>query len=269
MSDSGVLLERASDPRIARLILNRPARRNAFDGELVALLQRAMRELASDATTRVVELSGAGKTFCAGADIDWMKKVSGFTMQENLRDSAELASLFRSFDELPKPIVARVQGAALGGGTGLVAVCDVVVAAENAIFGTTEVRIGVIPAVISPYLVHKVGESRARAWFVTGERVSAEEALQAGLVHRVVPERELGTATRMILDAILLGGPEAVAEAKHLVQAVATMSLRDATNVAIQRLGERRASAEGREGLAAFLEKRRPSWAAEPAAKKP
>lgn len=269
MSDSGVLLERASDPRIARLILNRPARRNAFDGELVALLQRAMRELASDATTRVVELSGAGKTFCAGADIDWMKKVSGFTMQENLRDSAELASLFRSFDELPKPIVARVQGAALGGGTGLVAVCDVVVAAENAIFGTTEVRLGVIPAVISPYLVHKVGESRARAWFVTGERVSAEEALQAGLVHRVVPERELGTATRMILDAILLGGPEAVAEAKHLVQAVATMSLRDATNVAIQRLGERRASAEGREGLAAFLEKRRPSWAAEPAAKKP
>ncbi|HMA30038.1 MAG TPA: enoyl-CoA hydratase-related protein [Thermoanaerobaculia bacterium] len=269
MSDSGVLLERASDPRIARLILNRPARRNAFDGELVALLQRAMRELASDATTRVVELSGAGKTFCAGADIDWMKKVSGFTMQENLRDSAELASLFRSFDELPKPIVARVQGAALGGGTGLVAVCDVVVAAENAIFGTTEVRIGVIPAVISPYLVHKVGESRARAWFVTGERVSAEEALQAGLVHRVVPERELGTATRMILDAILLGGPEAVAEAKHLVQAVATMSLRDATNVAIQRLGERRASAEGREGLAAFLEKRRPSWATEPAAKKP
>ena len=154
MSESDVLLERASDPRVARLILNRPARRNAFDGELVALLQRALRELAGDATTRVVELSGAGKTFCAGADIAWMKKVSGFTMQENLRDSAELSSLFRSFDELPKPIVARVQGAALGGGTGLVAVCDVEVAAENAIFGTTEVRLGVIPAVFSPYLVH-------------------------------------------------------------------------------------------------------------------
>jgi methylglutaconyl-CoA hydratase len=269
MSESGILLERASDPRIARLILNRPARRNAIDGELVALLQRAVRELAGDATTRVIEISGAGKTFCAGADIDWMKKVSGFTMQENLRDSAELASLFRAFDELPKPIVARVQGAALGGGTGLVAVCDVVVAAENAIFGTTEVRLGVIPAVISPYLVHKVGESRARAWFVTGERISAEEALQAGLVHRIVPEKELGTAARTILDAILLGGPEAVAEAKHLARAVSAMPLRDATNMAIQRLGERRASAEGREGLAAFLEKRKPSWAVEPSTKKP
>ena len=269
MSESDVLLERASDPRVARLILNRPARRNAFAGELVALLQRALRELAGDATTRVVELSGAGKTFCAGADIAWMKKVSGFTMQENLRDSAELSSLFRSFDELPKPIVARVQGAALGGGTGLVAVCDVVVAAENAIFGTTEVRLGVIPAVISPYLVHKIGESRARAWFVTGERVSAEAAHQAGLVHRIVPEKELATAARSVLDAILLGGPEAVAEAKHLARAVAAMPLKDATNMAIQRLGERRGSAEGREGLAAFLEKRRPSWAAEPPAKKP
>ena len=128
-------------------------------------------------------------------------------MQENLRDSAELASLFRAFDELAKPIVARVQGAALGGGTGLVAVCDVVVAAENAIFGTTEVRLGVIPAVISPYLVHKIGESRARAWFVTGERVSAKEACEAGLVHRIVPEKDLATAARTILDAILLGGP--------------------------------------------------------------
>jgi methylglutaconyl-CoA hydratase len=269
MSDSGVLLERASDPRIGRLILNRPSRRNAFDGELVALLQRAIRELAADATTRVIELSGAGKTFCAGADIEWMKKVSGFTMQENLRDSAELASLFRAFDELAKPLVARVQGAALGGGTGLVAVCDVVVAADNAIFGTTEVRLGVIPAVISPYLVHKVGESRARAWFVTGEQVSAEEAREAGLVHRVVPEKDLVTATRAVLDAILLGGPEAVAEAKRLARAVATMPMRDATNMAIQRLGERRAAPEGREGLAAFVEKRKPSWAAGPAAKKP
>ena len=269
MSESGVLLERASDPRIARLILNRPARRNAFDGELVGLLQRAVRELAGDATTRVIELSGAGKSFCAGADIDWMRKVSGFTMQENLRDSAELASLFRAFDEMAKPIVARVQGAALGGGTGLVAVCDVVVAAEDATFGTPEVRLGVIPAAISPYLVHKIGESRARAWFVTGDRIPAEEALQAGLVHRIVPEKELGAAARTVLDAILLGGPEAVAEAKHLARAVATMPLKEATNMASQRLGERRASLEGREGLAAFLEKRKPSWAAEPAAKKP
>lgn len=269
MSETGVLLERASDPRIARLILNRPARRNAWDGELVAELQRAVRELAGDTTSLVVELSGAGKSFCAGADVEWMKKVSGFTMEENRRDSAEIASLFKALDELEKPVVARVQGAALGGGTGLLAVCDVVVAAENAVFGTTEVRLGVIPAVISPYLVRKVGESCARAWFVTGERVTAEEALRAGLVHRVVPEKDLGAAAKVVLDSILLGGPEAVHEAKRLARTVASMPIREATNWAIQRMGERRASAEGREGLAAFLEKRKPSWAAEPSANKP
>jgi methylglutaconyl-CoA hydratase len=267
MSESGLLLERASDPRIARLVLNRPARRNALDGALVAALQRAARELASDASIRVVELSGAGKTFCAGADIEWMKKASGFTMQESARDSAELAALLHTLDELDKPIVARVQGAALGGGTGLVAVCDVVVAAADAMFGTPEVRLGVIPAVISPYVVRKVGESRARVWFITGERISAEEALRAGLVHRVVPEEELGAAAKSILESILLGGPAAVAEAKRLARTAATMPLREATNLAIQRMSERRGSAEGREGLAAFLEKRKPSWAAEPGAK--
>lgn len=268
MSEPSLLLEHASDPRIARLVLNRPARRNALDGELVAALQRAVRQLASDTTTRVIELSGAGKTFCAGADVEWMKKASGFTMQESARDSGELAALFHALDELDKPVVARVQGAALGGGTGLVAVCDVVVAAADAIFGTTEVRLGVIPAVISPYLVRKVGESRSRAWFVTGERISAEEARQAGLVHRVVPEKDLGAEVKSVLDAILLGGPAAVAEAKRLARTVGTMPLREATNMAIQRMSERRGSAEGREGLAAFLEKRKPSWAAEPAAKK-
>lgn len=267
MSEPCLLLERASDPRIARLVLNRPSRRNAFDGELVAELQRAVRALAGDPTIRVIELSGAGDVFCAGADIEWMKKASGFTMRESARDSGELATLFRALDELDKPIVARVQGAALGGGTGLVAVCDVAVAAADAVFGTTEVRLGLIPAVISPYVVRKVGESRARAWFVTGERFSAEEARQAGLVHRVVPGEELGAAAKAVLDAILLGGPAAVAEAKRLARTAATMPLQEATRTAIQRMSERRGSAEGREGLAAFLEKRKPSWA-EPAAKK-
>jgi methylglutaconyl-CoA hydratase len=269
MSEPTVLLERASDPRIARLILNRPDVRNAFDGELVAALQRAVRELASDPASRVVEVSGAGKTFCAGADIEWMKKVSGFTMEENRRDSAELAALFRALDELDKPIVARVQGAALGGGTGLLAVCDVVVAAENAIVGTTEVRLGVIPAVISPYLVRKIGESRARAWFLTGEHVTAADAREAGLVHRVVPEKDLAAATKAVLDSILLGGPEAVTEAKRLARSIVTLPARDAAATAIQRMGERRGSAEGREGLAAFLEKRPPSWTEGPAGKKP
>ncbi len=261
MSAPKILLEKSpSDPRVARLVLNRPETRNAWDGETVSLLQRALRDLASDESVRVVELSGEGPAFCAGADLDWMKRVANFTMEENRRDSAELAQLFRALDELDKPVVARVQGAALGGGTGLVAACDVVVAAEGAVFGTTEVRLGIIPAVISPYVVRKIGASHARAWFLTGERVGAEEARRVGLVHHVVPEQDLGKATKAVIDAILLGGPAAVVEAKRLVHTVSTLPLREATAWAVQRMAERRGSHEGLEGLKAFLEKRPASW---------
>ncbi|HTS02067.1 MAG TPA: enoyl-CoA hydratase-related protein [Thermoanaerobaculia bacterium] len=261
MSEPKVLVEKApGDPRVARIVLNRPDVRNAWDGDLVTLLQRALRDLASDESVRVVELSGAGPAFCAGADLEWMKRVANFTMEENRRDSAELAQLFRALDELDKPVVARVQGAALGGGTGLVAACDVVVAAEGAIFGTTEVRLGIIPAVIAPYVIRKIGESHARHWFLTGERVGAEEARRVGLVHHVVPEKELARATAAVIDAILLGGPVAVQEAKRLVHAVGTLPPREAAAWAIQRMAERRGSHEGLEGLKAFLEKRAAVW---------
>jgi methylglutaconyl-CoA hydratase len=260
MSDPKVLLEKSADPRVARLVLNRPDVRNAWDGETVTLLQRALRDLASDDSVRVVELSGAGTAFCAGADLDWMKRVANFTMEENRRDSAELAQLFKALDELDKPVVARVQGAALGGGTGLVAACDVVVAAEGAVFGTTEVRLGIIPAVISPYLVRKIGESHARSWFLTGERVGAEEARRVGLVHHVVAEKDLAGASNAVIEAILLGGPAAVVEAKRLVRTVSTLPAREATAWAVQRMAERRGSHEGLEGLKAFLEKRPASW---------
>jgi methylglutaconyl-CoA hydratase len=261
VSDPKVLCEKSKDdPRVACLVLNRPEVRNAWDGETVSLLQRALRDLAADDSVRVVELSGAGSAFCAGADLEWMKRVVNFTMEENRRDSAELAQLFRALDELDKPVVGRVQGAALGGGAGLVAACDVVIAAEGTVFGTTEVRLGIIPAVISPYVIRKIGESHARAWFLTGERVGAEEARRVGLVHHVVPAKELGNATRAVIDAILLGGPAAVAEAKRLVRAVGTMPPREATAWAIQRMAERRGSHEGLEGLKAFLEKRPAAW---------
>lgn len=261
MSGPKILLEKApGDARVARLVLNRPEVRNAWDGETVTLLQRALRDLASDDTVRVVELSGEGSAFCAGADLEWMKRVANFTMEENRRDSAELAQLFRALDELDKPVVARVRGAALGGGTGLVAACDVVVAAEGAMFGTTEVRLGVIPAVIAPYVIRKIGESHARHWFLTGERVGAEEARRVGLVHYVVPEKELGKVTKAVIEAVLLGGPAAVAEAKHLVGAVRTMPPRDAAAWANQHMAERRGSHEGIEGLKAFLEKRPAAW---------
>lgn len=261
MSDAKIVLDKSpSDPRVARLVLNRPDVRNAWDGEVVTLLQRALRDLASDDTVRVVELSGAGPAFCAGADLEWMKRVANFTMEENRRDSAELAQLFRALDELDKPVVARVQGAALGGGAGLVAACDVVVAAEGAVFGTTEVRLGIIPAVISPYLIRKIGESHARHWFLTGERVGAEEARRVGLVHHVVPEKDLAAAAKSVIDAILLGGPAAIVEAKRLVRAVGSMPAREASAWAIQRMAERRGSREGLEGLKSFLEKRPADW---------
>jgi methylglutaconyl-CoA hydratase len=261
VSDPKVLLEKSpADPRVARLVLNRPDVRNAWDGEVVSLLQRALRDLAADDSVRVVELSGEGPAFCAGADLEWMKRVANFTMEENRRDSAELAQLFRALDELDKPVVARVQGAALGGGTGLVAACDVVVASEGAVFGTTEVRLGIIPAVIAPYVIRKIGESRAREWFLTGERVGAEEARRVGLIHHVVPDKELGPATRAVIDSILLGGPAAVVEAKRLARAVHAMPARESAAWAIQRMAERRGSPEGLEGVKAFLEKRAPGW---------
>jgi methylglutaconyl-CoA hydratase len=263
MSEPKVRLEKSpSDPRVARLVLNRPEVRNAWDGETVSLLQRALRDLGSDDSVRVVELSGEGPAFCAGADLEWMKRVANFTMEENRRDSAELAQLFRALDELDKPVVARVHGAALGGGTGLVAACDVVLASEGAVFGTTEVRLGIIPAVISPYVVRKIGESHARFMFLTGERIGAEEARRIGLVHRVVPEAELAAAAKAVIDAILLGGPAAVVEAKRLVHTVSTLPAREATAWAVQRMAERRGSHEGLEGLKAFLEKRPAAWTA-------
>ena len=256
-----VRVEPTHGGRVARVILARPEVRNAFDDVLVKELQRVIRALSSDGVVRVIELSGEGKSFCAGADLNWMKRMAGFTMEENRRDAAELADLFRLLDECPKPIVGRIHGAALGGGTGLVAICDVAVAAEGTLFGTTEVRLGIIPAVISPYVVRKIGESHAREWFLTGSRRDAHEARRAGLVHIVAAEASLVSVTEGVIDALLLGGPQALAEAKKLAQVVSHLPARELQTLTVQRIAERRASAEGREGVKAFLEKRSPAWA--------
>lgn len=254
--------ERSHGGRVARVVLARPEIRNAFDDALVAELERVFRSLASDDSVRVVELSGDGKTFSAGADLNWMKRMAGFTMEENRRDASRLADLFRLLDELPKPLVGRVHGAALGGGTGLVAVCDVVVAAEGTLFGTTEVRLGLVPSVISPYVIRKIGESRAREWFLTGGRFDAHEARRIGLVHVVAADASLVSVADGVIDSLLLGGPEALAEAKKLARTVASLAPRERQALTVQRIAERRASAEGREGVTAFLEKRPPTWAA-------
>jgi methylglutaconyl-CoA hydratase len=243
-----------------RVVLDRPALRNAFDDVLIGRLTETFETLAADDAVRVIVLAGEGKAFCAGADLSWMKRMVSYGPEENRRDAAALAAMFRRIDTCPKPVVARIQGAALGGGAGLVAVCDVAVAADDALLGTTEVRLGIVPAVISPFVVRKIGESHARRWFLTGERFSATEALRAGLVHAVVPEAALDAEVDRVVDALLLGGPEALAVSKDLARRMGRLPLDEALEEATGAIATRRASAEGQEGMRAFLERRSPSW---------
>ena len=247
-------------PGVVHVVLDRPDLRNAFDDVLISRLTETFETLAADGAVRVIVLAGEGKAFCAGADLSWMKRMVSYGPEENRRDAAALAEMFRRIDTCPRPVVARVQGAALGGGAGLVAVCDVAIAAEDALLGTTEVRLGIVPAVISPFVVRKIGESHARRWFLTGERFSAAEALRAGLVHAVVPEAALDAEVDRVVDALLLGGPEALAVSKDLARRMGRQTLDEALEEATGVISARRASAEGQEGMRAFLERRSPSW---------
>lgn len=258
-----VRVERNGDRRVARVVLARAELRNAFDETLIDELTRAFEGLSADPSVRVIVLSGEGKAFCAGADLNWMKRMVGYTLEENRRDSGALAAMYAAVDSCPKPVVGKVHGAALGGGTGLVAVCDVAVAAEGTLFGTTEVRLGIVPAVISPYVVRKIGEGNARRWFLTGERLDADDALRAGLVHRVVPADRLDAAVEETVVSLLLGGPQAQAWAKTLARTMGRLPAGEAQRRAIDLIVERRVSPEGQEGMRAFLEKRLAAWTGE------
>jgi methylglutaconyl-CoA hydratase len=247
---------------IGLVTMNRPERHNAFDDALVAELTEALRSMEAEEGVRVVVLSGAGKSFSAGADLHWMRRMASYSMDENRRDSMALASLMRTLAHLAKPTVARVQGPAYGGGVGLVACCDVAIAAQNATFALTEAKLGLIPAVISPYVVAAIGERAARRYFLSAERIGAVEACRLGLVHEVAAsEGDLDEKIGIVVDSMLACGPVAQREAKALIRAVAD---RPVTSELLQDTAERiaklRASPEGREGIAAFLEKRRPSW---------
>lgn len=247
---------------VARVFLARPAVRNAFDGATVHALREAVATVSRRDDVRIVVLGGHGPVFSAGADLEWMKTVAGFTGEQNLADARSLAALFETIDLSPKAIVARVQGAALGGGAGLVAAADIAVAAAGAQFGFTEVRLGLVPAVISPYVLRKIGPSAARELFLTGERFSADRALAIGLVHRVVPDSELDSAVDERVRELLQAAPGALAAAKALVHDVAGRRPEEVRDVTAARIAERRATAEGQEGLRAFLEKRKPGWSA-------
>ena len=262
MADGSLKIERQGP--VAHLRLARPEVHNALDDALIDELSEAVAQLGSDPDVRVVVLSGEGPSFCAGADIGWMKRMVGFTPEENLADTNRLAGMLRALDRMPRPVVGRVHGVVLGGATGLISVCDVVVAADDTKLGFSEVRLGILPAVISPFVLRRVSQGAARGLFLTGERFGAERALQIGLVDRVVPAGDLDAAVEEVVGHLLRGGPQAQASIKELVPQVWGRTPEDAASVTAEANVRARSSDEGQEGLGAFLEKRPPSWTEKP-----
>jgi methylglutaconyl-CoA hydratase len=240
--------------------LNRPDVRNAFNEALIAELTEWASTAHSDPGVRAVVLSGAGKSFCAGADISWMAKTVEFSEDENMRDAAAASRMFGALNTLPVPLIGRVHGAALGGGVGLAAVCDIVVAESETQFGFTEVKLGILRAVISPFVLEKIGRSAARELFLTGARFSARRAHEIGLVHAVVSSAELDATVHKYVEECLTGGREAIAAAKALIAQVWNQPFEHAVPITAAALARRRVSPEGQEGLRAFLEKRKPGW---------
>jgi methylglutaconyl-CoA hydratase len=245
---------------VERLTLNRPEVRNALNDEVIEELTDWAASMRERPDLRAAVIAGAGPSFSAGGDISWMARTIEYTREQNLRDATALSRMFMALDTLPVPLVGRIQGAALGGGSGLAAVCDIVVAEEQAVFGFTEVRLGILPAVISPFVIAKIGRSAARELFLTGVRFSAIRAREIGLVHRVVPAAALDDTVAECLKEILLAGPEAVAAAKALIAEIWDLPREQANARAVQAIAERRVSPEGQEGLGAFLEKRKAKW---------
>ena len=242
------------------LTLNRPEVRNAFNGEMVRELRAWAEGVGAGTGVRAVVLSGAGPSFCAGGDLEWMRKAAAFSREENLADAAAMAAMFGALDRLRVPLIGRVHGAAMGGGVGLTAVCDIAVAAEDAQFALSEVRLGLVPSVIAPFVLAKIGRSAARELFLTGARFTARRALAIGLVHEVVPASSLDEEVARRVGAILAAGPEAVSAAKALIERVAGAGPVQAAAITAEAIADRRAAAEGQEGMRAFLEKRKPAW---------
>jgi methylglutaconyl-CoA hydratase len=244
----------------ARLWLNRPDVHNAFNATMIRELRDALRAAAADEAVRVVVLSGRGASFCAGADLNWMREIVRYTYEQNYEESLAIADFHEELYTFPKPTIARVNGAAVGGGVGFLSACDIVVASAGARFGLSEVRLGLVPAAISPYVVRRIGESRARRLFLTGERIEARTALEIGLINVVVESGELDRQTDEFIGLLLDAGPEALRNAKELLRRVPVMSPGEARIYAARMIAGLRVSPEGQEGMAAFLEKRRPRW---------
>jgi len=246
---------------VGRITLNRPEVRNAFDDALIAALAKALAELDADSSVRVLVLAGNGPAFCAGADLNWMKRMAGYSYDENLRDARALADMLAALDRLDKPTIARVHGAAFAGGTGLVTACDIAVGTPEAKFSFSEAKLGLSPATISPYVLRAIGPRAARRYFLSAEVFDAAEALRIGLLSAVVPAAELDAFISQLLEQLLAGGAAAHARIKDLVRDIAGRPIDDALRAdTARRIAEIRASPEGKEGVASFLEKRKPSW---------
>jgi methylglutaconyl-CoA hydratase len=257
---AGSSLRLSREGPVARIALARPDVRNAFDDVLIEELSAALDSVSREKETRVVLLTGDGPAFCAGADVAWMRKAGTYSREENEADATRMARMLKAIDDCPKPVVALVQGAAIGGGVGLLAAADIAIAAEGTVFSLSEVKLGILPSVISPYLLRAIGPRQARRYFLTGERFDAREALRIGLVHLVAPAEELAAAGDRMVASLLSSGPEAVGAAKRLIGQVAGRRPEEAMPLTVRSIAERRASEEAKEGLTAFLEKRPPSW---------
>ena len=248
------------DGPVEYLTLNRPDVRNAFNETVIAELTVWAEHIVEDDDVRVVVLAGAGSAFCAGADLTWMTRMAAYSHADNVRDATAAAKMYSLIDRLPIPLIGRIHGAALGGGAGLAAICDIVVADERATFGFTEVKLGILPAVVSPYVLAKIGESAARELFLTGMRFDAGRAKDIGLVHAVVPADQIDERVASYVKEILSAAPEAIATAKELLKKVSERPVQDTIGLTADTIAARRASAEGQEGMRAFLEKRKASW---------
>jgi methylglutaconyl-CoA hydratase len=255
------MLEISKRDGVARVTLNRPELRNAFDDELIKRLTAAFNDVSADQSVRVVILAGNGPAFCAGADLNWMKRMAGYGYDENLADAKALAHMLATLDRLPKPTIARVHGPVFAGGTGLVAACDIAVGTSEAKFCLSEAKLGLSPATISPYVLRAMGEREARRYFLTAEVFEAAEAFRIGMLSALVPAADLDAFIQELIKHLLAGGPEAHAKIKALIRAVAGRRPDDALVAeTAKHIAEIRGSPEGKEGIASFLEKRKAAW---------
>jgi len=249
-----------SESGVIKITLNRPEIHNAFNDELIQEMTEIFSNIEKDSSIRLVVLSGEGRSFCAGADLNWMKSMVNYTESENIKDSVKLSKMFQVINNCSRPVIGKINGHALGGGIGLVACCDYVITHEKASFGFTETRLGLVPAVISPFCIAKIGESNARAWFLSGERFDAKKAYDLGLVHEVSSVENFEIRVDEIIESHLLAGPVASVEAKKLIKGVLELASDKIEQYTCQAIAQRRVSVEGQEGMNALLEKRKAKW---------